>query len=926
MCLGNATDIPQARCWAAALVVATLCFGGASARGDEVAAWLETRGLTSLLAAHLESELERARDVPQREQVASRLAAVYARLLEIETDAAVVADLDARGMKLLESVSGSEAEALRLALLGASQRAASRTAERHRLRLTSAAELAVAQATFDRIIPELRTLRKDLQNTLTLRQRKLSRAGGVDATILADDVEKAGRLVSQATFLVAWSAYYSGWISGETERVREAEGLFIELLDTGVASPTPADVSVDLRALEPYARAILGLGLSRAILQRPALAIEWLALLDHPNTYESLAREAPAWRLAALIDGRDWEAASAELDRLLSAPDPAPAPWIRLAAAHGLESAASSPAAGALAGKAVAALAGRGELAQVLDLAKRFGISALGERGFVLRYVRGVERFDAARAQHAEVARQSQPTQARPGSADTVNPADEPTVDRRAIELYESSANELLAGLREPDVTNFPEAAAAAEVLLGWCRYYANRLRDAAGHFEEAAARQGAADGAESLWMAIVCLDRLEQQGSDAETTAQLEELVARFLSSYPSSQRAPQLVLRRSRGAEPASPALVEQLLSVPANSALHADAQRRAVQILYELVRTGSGAARAESARRLLAVAVPLLEEDDTRFAELSPVEQESHLIRTRQAIEVSLDDLIDRPELAITLLDRLDEVVRRHGVDTAAISDELRFRRLQSFLALNDLAAAERLAAEMALDPGARTEPVWSRAVHRLMFRDAVERWRAAGPSGVDRPALLAPVVEWGRRVLAEAEAIADPAAMKAALTDRAMIPALQSVVEAGGRWWQQNNDAALARETLARAEVILSVRPSDALLLRWGAVLAQGVGENEKALERLRTLLAGAPTGTELWFEAKWRLLTILSQTDPPRARDVMNQHKALHPEYGPEPWRERLRGLDARIPASPSPAPSADAPADTPASSPAGGGS
>ncbi len=914
MCPGNATDIPGARRWAAALVVAALSFAGTSARADEVSTWLETRALTSLLAAHLESELERARDVPQRQQIASRLAAVYARLLEVETDAALVADLDARGMKLLESVSGSEAEELRLALLGASQRAASRTAERHRLRLASPAELAVAQATFDRIIPELRALRKELQNTLTLRQRKLSRAGGVDATILADDVEKAGRLVSQATFLVGWSAYYSGWISGESERVREAEGLFIELLDTGVAAPSPADVSVDLRAIEPFARAVLGLGLSRAILQRPALAIEWIALLDHPNTFEPLLREAPAWRLAALIDGRDWEGASAELDRLLSAPDPAPAPWIRLAAAHGLESAASSAAAGALAGKAVAALAGRGELAQVLDLAKRFGITALGERGFVLRYVRGVERFDAARARHAVVALQAQPTQARSSVDESANPADEPTADQQAIELYESSASELLAGLREPDVTNFPEAAAAAEVLLGWCRYYANRLRDAAGHFEQAAARQGAADGAESLWMAIVCLDRLEQQRRDPQTTTQLEELVARFLSSYPSSQRAPQLVLRRARGSEPASPALVEQLLAVPPNSTLHADAQRRAVQILYELVRTGTGQARAESARRLLAVAVPLLEEDEARFTELSPVAQESHLIRARQAVEVALDASIERPELAITLLDRLEALTVRHAVDTLAIADELRFRRLQAFLALDDLAAAERLASEL----GERATPDWGRAVHRVMFRDAVERWRAAGPAGADRAELLAPVVEWGRRVLAEAESIDDPASMKAALTDQTLIPALQSVVEAGGRWWQQNNDAALARETLARADVILSVRPSDALLLRWGAVLAQGVGENEKALERLRTLLAGAQTGTDLWFEAKWRLLTVLNQTEPARARDVMNQHKALHPEYGPEPWRERLRTLDARIPAG--------APADQPVSAPAGGGS
>jgi hypothetical protein len=30
---------------------------------------------------------------------------------------------------------------------------------------------------------------------------------------------------------------------------------------------------------------------------------------------------------------------------------------------------------------------------------------------------------------------------------------------------------------------------------------------------------------------------------------------------------------------------------------------------------------------------------------------------------------------------------------------------------------------------------------------------------------------------------------------------------------------------------------------------------------------------------------------------------MNQHKQLHPSYGPEPWGARLKGLDTAIPAA-----------------------
>ena len=64
---------------------------------------------------------------------------------------------------------------------------------------------------------------------------------------------------------------------------------------------------------------------------------------------------------------------------------------------------------------------------------------------------------------------------------------------------------------------------------------------------------------------------------------------------------------------------------------------------------------------------------------------------------------------------------------------------------------------------------------------------------------------------------------------------------------------------------------------------------------------RILAAGSPAGTHRWYEAKFRLITLLAEIDPARARGVMDQHKGLNPNLGPEPWASRFAALDARIP-------------------------
>ena len=134
---------------------------------------------------------------------------------------------------------------------------------------------------------------------------------------------------------------------------------------------------------------------------------------------------------------------------------------------------------------------------------------------------------------------------------------------------------------------------------------------------------------------------------------------------------------------------------------------------------------------------------------------------------------------------------------------------------------------------------------------------------------------------------------------------------TVAEALEREAQQTGDRRKDQEALDLYEKLLAVAPSDARLLRAAARLSERLDRIEQALGYWRTLVAGSAVGTEAWFEARYHLIALLGEVDPARARAVMDQHKQLNPDYGPEPWASRMRQLDLRIPPAPEREPSAE---------------
>jgi tetratricopeptide (TPR) repeat protein len=791
--------------------------------------------------------------------------------LESTDDPARLRSLQERSRRLLATASAGVGQELRLALLRGSYRGAEKIAESHRLRQSTDEDVERAIETLAEIIPKLNRLRNQVNSRVNQAERRLMRTGGNDAQALADEAEAIERLRTQCTFVTAWALYYQSWLNNRPENARVAEELFAELLSAESSRPQPAEISVDFRAMEAMARSILGMALCKSVTSSSNVALSWIELLTHPMTFETIREQTPIWRLVILFEHGEYLAAGKLLDSFGSDGEPVPLAWIRLVAVHALEAEHGSRAAADLARIAMTTLAARGELRAVLDLAGRYGVESLGTSGFAFRYVRGVQFYQDARTRHGD---------------------EQPVDDEAILGVYRDAVAEFETALQERDAVQYPEAAASCRWLIGWCRFFEGRFLDARTSFEQAAERLGKEQAAEALWMAVVSLDyELKRGRGDKETLrAEMAELIDDVLVRFPLSRYTAKLRLKRALQREPSAD-VVEELLTIGSDSDVYEPARRRAAQILYQLFRTTAGEGRLAYGNEYLGVALPLLsvpDKDDARAADL-------YIARSRRVLEVALTDGIVRLTAAGRVLADLESLASEGTLDLARWDDELSCRRIQERLLADDAAAAAVIADALWSSSGGS---VWSRLAERTLFRYGLARWKSLEPAAESDSVYLALVVDHGLRVLEEFKE------RPKALSQKRILAWHAAVAEAMLLDFQRGGDPARAAQALALYERLLTAAPTDARFLHATAILARELSNDQLALSCWRTLAAGTPPQTDRWYEARFHQISLLADIDPDRARAVMDQHKQLNPDYGPDPWGVRLEQLDLRIPNAP----------------------
>ncbi|MBX3358779.1 MAG: hypothetical protein KF745_10145 [Phycisphaeraceae bacterium] len=861
-----------------------------TSRGSPDAAvegYLDRLGLRELLASQLSDRL-RQTGGDERKKIADRLSAIYVELLTSAPTDEARRGFEAKARELLRLVPEADSYELRINLSRASYLHAEEIAERARLRLTTPEENSEADKT-------LRTARAEFLDVATKTHARVEllerqEQAGRESEQLSRELAEARRLRSLAFYFAGWTDYYLAFLSTGEPAVRQASDAmrsFGWLLNSrGGNTASLERVQPEMFKYEHIARAALGCALASGIRGNDVEAMRWLrALSEAPSLPPSVRDQLFLRRLSVLGEAKRWSDLDVEVRRERKSDRdgggagviPLQAPAARLLAVLTLE--ADRRIVGDVLDRlsriALADLTARGEIGQVLDLVQRYGTAPIGENGFIVNFVRGVQTYEQARSEHKEAA----PTS-----------AEEPCTVDAIVTKYKQAAALLEAGLRQPDAGAFGAERARAARYLGLSLFYAGEFQAAADRFLEASRDSSLRDDAEeSMWLAISALDRAARLGAVGAATRR-DEAAALFLQTYGDSDRSARLLNALGTSGIISEEAAIRILLGVPRSSPSYDTSRRQAARLLYAAYRAAAADTRDFAAVRFLSVAEELLAAEKRAAFEAPDADKaaaaEKVVTRARQILDASLSTGTVDAARAAAAFDAIEEVSDRSSVDLAPTKAELLYRRMQLALRTGDPAQARATLQSLREAGGPYAE-----AGDRLLYLEAVRAWRRDPADGDARES----VIELGSRII---DVLGAP---EKALKEPGALALYATVAEAAAAEFAESGETSARSLAIRLDREILQVEPRAEGPLRRLAVSAEATGDSTTALECWITLAAGLKPASDPWFEARYNTIRLLLTVDPAKGGDAFRQHKALYPELAPDPWRSRFQALQARIP-------------------------
>jgi hypothetical protein len=869
---------------------------GAVVTEDEfLEAYLADRELWTVLAAHLRSRLG-AGASEDRSRAAESLGRLYAKMLAETMTPEQRQRLEGQCRELLRQVPEADSFELRINLAKAEYLRIEEIVEKDRLRLATAEDKAEADRALRHLGPMFEEIAAKTGRRVEQLEKKETLAKDDAVEGVRVELADARRLRSLARYYSGWTSYYSAVLNKTPGPASRALEDFGALLNAVPGKPASIErMPKHLLRFEHVARAAIGCALACSLLGRDTEAARWLDEVEQAEGVPpAVLDQVFARRLIVSATAQRWADAELEVrrrrkaedgsERLLSVVD------ARLAAVLALDAARDPslrPGMKAAAEKvsqvAMSDLIKRGEIGQILDLVQAFGTAPIGGDGFIVAYVRGLQAFESARAAH---------------KASGENP-EQPTGDPALVNRYREAAGLLAAAPAAADAARFGSELPRAMIREGLAWYYAGDVTKAAPRFEAAAQRAGSGDARrDALWYAVVSLDKAIETGQ-LSAAGTRDRLATLYIQEFPGTDNAAKLLLRQTR-ADALSPAqTIDVLLKVPADSPLHEAARRQAARLLYQEFRRVPTDEKSFAALRFAEVVEPLMRSEHARALGVRDAAgaqaADALILHARQLADALLaapaPDL-QRVEAALSMLESAADAQR---IDLRPFEPELAFRRLQVALARSDEAGVQRL-----LDRLRESDPKFSTAADRLLYRRAFTRWRE---NSLD-PALAREVVRHGARLIDQA---------RGAANDATVVSLREAVAAAAAVGYRADRDVSLRDLAIRLDREQLEGGTRAASSLRRLGELLEDAGDPDAALAAWQELLAGLDPASAGWYEARYQSLRLLLRADPRAAADAMRQHVILHPEYGPEPWGSQLRALEKQMPApTPAPVPAQDA--------------
>ncbi|MBS0189240.1 MAG: hypothetical protein JSS51_14340 [Planctomycetes bacterium] len=849
---------------------------------DTLDSYLKQRGMTQMRLYELEKRLAGSNG-NERTKLLTELASTYESLLEsLPTDQR--ATLREKSRALLKDNPRPELAALRINLLKAEYLQAEQVAERARVGLATEKDSNEAIASLKRLAVEFNEIAqaaaakvRTLESTDQARQ-DLSFAEEQEAKAQLQD---ARRVKSLAHYYAGWSQCYLAQLTKDRAAAGDA------LLHFGVLLNAPDRKAPSLERLprsllvhEHVARACLGTATCFALLGNDAEALRWLEELSTADSLPDPVRmQLFSRRVAILGPSSRWSELSAWVQRtrapqgkVVSPLDPADAVLLAVTA---LENPDGPEAGGAktrteLGRIALADLIARGQIAPVVTLSRRYGTGALASEGFIAQYVRALEAFDDARAKHRALGK-----------------ADDPVGDSAVGRAYRAAAALFEVAARADDASSFEVDAAKASLNAGMALFYASDFLPAAEQFARLASRTKNEDvRRDAMWFEVVALDRAIASGR-TDVSIRRDEASILFITTFPRTELAARLLLKRAGLGKFSDAEIAETLLSVPESSPLRHEARVQACTMLFKVARAAPAASRDEAIRRFLLVSDEVFPAERDAAVSAGGAQRATRsqraLLLGRQQLEAALTLSVPDTVRAERMLAEIEKIGELSGQPLETIADELAYRSVQIALAKGNPAQAED-----ALDSVGDSQSAFAQAARLLFLRHAIDQWRQS-PLSLDA----------ARSVAAKGRAAVE-AIDRSQQFDARANSLRDEVAGAAGFVFAQTGDSSM-RELAMRIDRGMYERGGRfTSSLKRLAEMSEATGDKGLALECWRLLASGLPQGQPSWFDATYKAIELQSQSDIAGARDAFRLFETSWPDFGPSGGRKRFEALRDRL--------------------------
>lgn len=838
-----------------AICLVTVCSlsSPSSSSADEdqqLEAYLDRLGLVDLQLVQMNKRLAGLSDKQAQLSLAKTMADLYAsQLMAHAGNPSKYQRLLSRVESLLKQYPAAKTTSMEVMLLQADYNRAETLAGQWLDDRTQAQALQESRTILAAITPKLanhyRTLATQVDQ-LNDEIDQLKAGDSLDAK--TRELRRIEAATARAQYFNAWSRYYHGLIhqaAANSDDFRQAETLFRDFTEVG-NEPLRRD-DAELLGLDNIwrARAMIGLGITLAA--RGNLAESKLAfqMLENAIVSPQIQEQAGYWYVRGLLNaGHPSEAIAhtrAWIRNFSGKPTPGALSMCVALVRHAFIPGIPPAEKQALIEAGMSGLARLGQSGVIRQLMDKYEIPLDDSAGFVLRAMKGKQLFDAAEQ-----------------SGDKQDYEEARKVLQTAVDAKQPDS----------DVT----AVANATYRLAWCYFRLQEMEAAGQKFEDAArALQAINDdaAADAAWMAFASYQPISKKNPRFATAA--VRILEGIKEDYPQHAYAAKADYHISKLMQNASPEeALKSLAEVTPADPNYLNARYDLCVLLHRQWRQAKSEARAADAAKLKSAADVFLQAPDN-------TDQKRKLRVILQVVEAFSESDQD---VAGTYLTQAQTIAVKLPDNVRAVADYHYFAMRHA--ASQGDAAKQQQHALWLVDHAAGSSYELAALVTAARGANAA---LAAKPQ--DRDSL-----RHAHRVYARLcqRLGTSPQVLKATKNARVAASKTASLATELGEH----------AEAAPLLEALLKAYPQDKNYLRRAGTAHFMTEDFAAALPHWRTLVKGSKRNSPEWHEAKYYQIACLAKTDPPLAKQVMEQYKVLYPDWGPASLRNRFQQLDKQL--------------------------